>query len=166
MTTYSKKQAPDKTHTVEVKHDLRKVHKRIYQEAKKVESHRQMLISDRIYHQVFGGFKINGVSTGEIIYGEAGYTSTGVRVWGATLDGSTPVLATTVTVTNLENSKTASITPSWSSGRMRGDITLALDEGDRFKVTFAADSTYDYNVNVGLLPDNTSLQTTVQAMEV
>ncbi len=165
----TKKQAPDKVHVAEVKHDLRKIHKRVYVEAKKVQAHRTIITSERTWHQVFSGFKPSGIATGYVIYGEAAYDSNEVRVWVIVADGSTPSGSSTVTVTNLATSESATGNLGvLMAGVYRGrvDISIDLSEGDLFEVEFTSDSTYDYNINVWLKRDSTSVSAIVSEAEV
>jgi len=165
----TKKQAPDKVHVAEVKHDLRKIHKRVYVEAKKVQAHRTIITSERTWHQVFSGYKPSGIATGYVIYGEAAYDTDEVRVWVVVADGSTPSGSSTITITNLETSQSATAnlgTLPVGVYRTRVDISIDIAEGDKFEVTLASDSTYSYNVNAWLKRDSTSISSTVSNAEV
>lgn len=113
-----------------------------------------LLSGDRPWHQWNAGYIPAGIADVFLLFGEASYAASGIKIYAAEATGLDPAVAPNVSLWNSTQStgpSSGSIS-TWTSGLGNTDLDLDLAQGDEFFVLFHADVALTFNVNVKLTP--------------
>ena len=111
------------------------------------------LSSARHFHQWLSGTCSVGATTKRVLFGEAAYQASTVRLYAIERDGLSSESSHAVTVYNLtESTFESGALDTWTLGRAQADIDLDLNEGDEMAIEVVGHATMSFNINVGLTP--------------